>query len=77
MGLADVISEAQEPTKLTYGDASLSGIKERGARLEERVKSDLRRQGFGEKDIKTDLLLNLRYEVSRLGQIECGHLGLC
>ncbi|GAQ91252.1 oxoprolinase [Klebsormidium nitens] len=62
MGLADVISEAQEPTKLTYSDASLSEIKERGARLEERVKSDLRRQGFGEKDIETDLLLNLRYE---------------
>jgi 5-oxoprolinase (ATP-hydrolysing) len=64
MGLADVITEAQEPTKLTYGDASLAEIRERGARLEERVRSDLRRQGFEEGDIKTDLLLNLRYEVS-------------
>jgi hypothetical protein len=66
MGLADVITEAQEPTKLTYGDASLAEIRERGARLEERVTSDLRRQRFEERDIKTDLLLNLRYEVRAL-----------
>ena len=64
MGLADVISEAQEPTKLTYDDASKTEISERAARLQERVKGDLTRQGFDEKDIKTDLLLNLRYEVS-------------
>ena len=62
MGLADVVEEAQEPFAATYGPESLQEANHRADKLRETVKNQLRSQGFQEKDITTEMLLNLRYD---------------
>ena len=62
MGLADVVEEAQEPFAATYGPESLQVANHRADKLRETVKNQLRSQGFQEKDITTEMLLNLRYD---------------
>lgn len=62
MGLADVIEEAQEPFSAIYGPDSVLEASSREASLMNQVRETLKGQGFGDKSIKFESYLNLRYE---------------
>ncbi|KAI8094826.1 Hydantoinase B/oxoprolinase-domain-containing protein [Gilbertella persicaria] len=60
LALADVVHEVQEPSAQTLSD--LSRIQERIVELKQSCVGELKRQGFAESTIKTELYLNLRYD---------------
>lgn len=62
MGLADVVEEAQEPYAAVYSPESLAEAQKRAAKLSDAAKRELKLQGFKDDDIRTETLLNLRYE---------------
>lgn len=64
LALADVVHEVQEPSveRLNKDQATLSRLQERVAHLESECKAELSKQGFAEKDIVTEVYLNLRYD---------------
>lgn len=62
LGLADVVEEAQEPFVAVYGAEAMGEVLKRAQSLTVQVKERLTQQGFNQDSIKTELLLNLRYD---------------
>jgi 5-oxoprolinase (ATP-hydrolysing) len=64
IALADVVREAQEPVQAAYSEDTLASIQDRAARLRELASADLRREGFTDQDLDSEIFLNMRYEGS-------------
>lgn len=62
MALADVVSEAQEPTSEVYGPSSKERLDERTVSLKKKVAESLVQQGIRQKDIHFECYLNMRYQ---------------
>lgn len=63
MGLADVVSEAQEPSAIILEEKNYNVLEARLAVLSNRVKEELQKQGFPPSHIQTWPYLNLRFQV--------------
>lgn len=62
MALADVVTEAQEPSSILYQEKSLSRIEQRFTELKKQCLCRLSEQGFNNSQIQYDCYLNMRYE---------------
>ncbi|KAI7906358.1 Hydantoinase B/oxoprolinase-domain-containing protein [Cokeromyces recurvatus] len=62
LALADVVHEVQEPSAERLNSDHLSGIQTRVAHLKEACRAELKRQGFRDQDILTEVYLNLRFD---------------
>lgn len=66
MALADRVFEKQEPSSETWGGQEVQKrIEKRTKVLEDQVREELKKQGFEDKRIEIEIMLNLRYDVSR------------
>ncbi|CAE8631214.1 unnamed protein product [Polarella glacialis] len=63
LGLADVVVDKQVPVALRFSEASVHlKIKDRCCELEKEAIAELKRDGFGDEQVRTEKFLNLRYE---------------
>jgi 5-oxoprolinase (ATP-hydrolysing) len=62
MGLADVVSERQQPSAARYGQDTLSELMRRLTDLQHAAEAELSRQGFAADRIESTRYLNLRYQ---------------
>ena len=65
MALADMAQELQEPCSLEYDAASHVELGTRIQALSTRASTELKRQDLGDKNIRTEVILNMRYRGSQ------------
>ncbi|KAF9782495.1 5-oxoprolinase [Thelephora terrestris] len=62
LALADRVYERQEPSSAFYTEQNISSLKSRLDKLERDVRGELRSQGFEERRIHAERVLNMRFE---------------